>query len=138
MANSFTYQEKKFHTGDTVKLYLNVTESGKTRNQIFEGIIIAIKNEGPGQSITVRKMASNNIGVERIVPLGSPTLTNIELKSAGKVRRAKLYYLRDRVGKQASKVKLKTTTNTKKTNISSEKKSSRPARRKSSQKVSEK
>ena len=116
MANNFTYQVQQYHTGDTVKLHLSVAEADKTRTQVFEGIIIAIKNAGSGQSITVRKIATSSIGVERIVPLQNPNLTKIELKTAGKVRRAKLYYLRDRIGKRATKVKsIKITSQNKKT-----------------------
>ncbi len=113
MANSFTFQDQTFHTGDTVKLHLSVTESDKTRIQIFEGLIIGIRGRDLGKSITVRKIATASVGVERIVPLHSPLLQKIDLKAQGQVRRAKLYYLRSRIGKQATKVKLKDTTNSK-------------------------
>jgi len=105
--NIFTYQDQSYHTGDTVRLHLNVAEGEKTRVQVFEGIVIAISGKDTGKSVLVRKIGANNIGVERLVPLMSPNLTKIELKSAGQVRRAKLYYLRDRVGRQATKVKTK-------------------------------
>ena len=107
MANSFTYQDQTYGTGDTVALHLTVSEGDKTRTKLFEGIIIAISGSGAGKSITVRKIASGAIGVERIVPLHNPNLVNITKKSGGRVRQAKLYYLRDRVGKRATKVKTK-------------------------------
>jgi large subunit ribosomal protein L19 len=107
MANSFLFQNETYNSGDTVRLHLAVNEGDKTRTQIFEGIIISIKGEGPGKSITVRKIASGGIGVEKVMPLGSPTLQKIERKFEGQVRRAKLYYLRDRIGRQATKVKTK-------------------------------
>lgn len=109
MANSFTYQDQKFGTGDTVALHLTVKEGDKTRTQVFEGIIISIGNSGAGKSITVRKIATGTIGVERIVPLGSPNLVKIDRLSEASVRRAKLYFLRDRIGKRATKVKTKST-----------------------------
>lgn len=110
--NIFTYQDQDYHTGDTVRLHLSVAEGDKTRIQVFEGIVIAISGTGAGKSVLVRKIGANAIGVERLVPLMSPNLTKIELKSAGSVRRAKLYYLRDRIGRQASKVKTKVETKT--------------------------
>jgi len=105
MAITFEYNDKQFGVGDTVLLHLSVTEGGKSRTQIFEGVVIKINGEGISRSITVRKIASGAIGVERIVPLLNPNLEKIELKSQGKVRRAKLYYLRNRVGKSATRVK---------------------------------
>lgn len=107
MANIFTHQDQNYTTGDTVRLHLSVNEGDKTRIQIFEGIIIAIKGEGAGKSFTIRKIGAGGVGVERIMPVLSPTLTKIEKKADGHVRRSKLYYLRNRIGKQAMKVKTK-------------------------------
>ena len=107
MANVFSYNDKEFHTGDTIKLHQKVSEGDKTRIQIFEGIIIAIRNSGAGKSFIVRKIGANSIGVEKIMPVMSPTIADIEHKTLGNVRRSKLYYLRDRVGRQAVKVKTK-------------------------------
>ena len=107
MANSFAYQNDTYHTGDTVRLHLTVSEGDKTRTQVFEGIIIKIKGEGAGKSFTIRKIGAGAIGVERIVPINTPTLTKIERKSLGLVHKAKLYHLRKRIGKQATKVKIK-------------------------------
>lgn len=105
MAKSLTFQDQLISSGDTVRVHQEIVEGNKTRVQIFEGIIIAIKNSGTGKSFTVRKIAANGIGVEKIYPLMLPSLKKIELKRAGQVRRAKLYYLRDRVGKAASRIK---------------------------------
>ena len=85
--------------GDTVKLHLKVKEGGRERTQVFQGIVISIRGSGLSRTITVRRIASGGIGVERIVPLHSPVLEKIEVVRKGKVRRAKLYYLRNVKGK---------------------------------------
>ncbi len=93
-----------FKAGDTVSVGVKVIEGEKSRIQIFKGIVIAISSgEGASKTFTVRKI-SNGVGVERIFPLHSPNLDSIEILKRGKVRRAKLYYLRDRKGR-AAKVK---------------------------------
>lgn len=89
--------------GDTVKVYINITEGSKSRIQMFEGTIIAKKHGGIAQTFTVRRL-SYGVGVEKTFPVNSPSIDHIEVVRKGKVRRAKLYYLRDRVGK-AAKVK---------------------------------
>lgn len=93
-----------FRPGDTVKVHFKIKEGDKERSQIFEGTVIAIKNDGLGKSFTVRKI-SHGVGVERIFPLYSPVITKIEVTRHGKVRRAKLYYLRKIIGEKASRVK---------------------------------
>lgn len=90
----------EFRTGDTVKVHQKVREGDKFRIQVFEGLIIAMRNGGIGASIVVRKM-SNGVGVERSFPIHSPNVDKFEVLRHGRVRRAKLYYLRDRVGKAA-------------------------------------
>ncbi|HDS08795.1 MAG TPA: 50S ribosomal protein L19 [Firmicutes bacterium] len=95
----------KFGIGDTVKVFVKVVEGNKTRTQAFEGTVIAENGSGISRTFTVRKI-SFDIGVERIFPYNSPKISKIEVKREGYVRRAKLYYLRDRVGK-ATKVKAK-------------------------------
>ncbi len=85
--------------GDTVKLHLKVKEGGRERTQVFQGIVIALRGSGLSRTITVRRIASGGIGVERIVPIHSPVLEKIEVVRKGKVRRAKLYYLRNIKGK---------------------------------------
>ena len=89
--------------GDTLKVYLKVKEGNRERTQLFEGTLIAKKHGGISETITVRRIASG-VGVEKVFPVNSPNMEKIEVTRHGKVRRAKLYYLRDRVGK-AAKVK---------------------------------
>lgn len=90
----------KFNVGDKIKVYVRVIEGDKERIQPFEGDVIAIKHGGIQKSFTVRKIASG-VGVERIFPLNSPKIQKIEIVKEGKVRRAKLYYLRNLSGKAA-------------------------------------
>ena len=89
-----------FKAGDTVRVHLRVREGDKERIQIFEGVVIKRKNNGLSSTFTVRKV-SFGIGVERIFPLHSPFIEKIEVKKIGRVRRAKLYYLRALKGKKA-------------------------------------
>jgi len=89
-----------FRLGDTVKVHVKVKEGEKDRIQVFGGMVIAMKGGGTGSTFTVRKI-SDGIGVERIFPVHSPIIGKIEVVRRGKVRRAKLYYLRDRKGKAA-------------------------------------
>ena len=89
--------------GDTVKLHIRIKEGNKERSQIFEGTVIAIRGEGLNKSLTVRKI-SYGIGVEKIVQLHSPILSKVEIVKRGSVSKAKLFYLRERVGKRALKI----------------------------------
>jgi large subunit ribosomal protein L19 len=91
------------NVGDTVKVHVRITEGDKSRIQIFEGTIIAKKHGGISETFTVRRVA-HGCGIERVFPVHSPVVEKVEVVRSGKVRRAKLYYLRDRVGK-AAKVK---------------------------------
>lgn len=93
------------NVGDTVRVHVKIKEGSRERIQIFEGTIIAKKHGGVEQTITVRRL-SYGVGVEKVFPVHSPNIVNVETVRRGKVRRAKLYYLRDRVGK-AAKVKEK-------------------------------
>ena len=86
--------------GDTVRVHIKVKEGSRERIQVFEGTVIAKKHGGIGETITVRRV-SYGVGVEKVFPIHAPTVEKIELVRRGKVRRAKLYYLRDRVGKSA-------------------------------------
>ena len=86
--------------GDTVKVHVKVKEGARERIQVYEGIVIAKKHGGIEETITVRRV-SYGVGVEKVFPLHAPTVEKIEVVRRGKVRRAKLYYLRDRVGKSA-------------------------------------
>ena len=90
----------KLKSGDEVKVHVRVVESGKERIQIFHGNIVAIQGSGIAETYTVRKL-SYGVGVERTSPVHSPTVAKLELLSHGDVRRAKLYYLRDRTGRAA-------------------------------------
>ena len=94
-----------FGIGDGVKVYVKIVEGEKERIQFFEGTVIAKKNGGISETFTVRRI-SNGVGVEKTFPLHSPNVVAVDVIRQGKVRRAKLYYLRDRVGK-AAKVKEK-------------------------------
>lgn len=107
MAQYTTYQDQQIGVGDTVRVHQDIVEGDKHRIQIYEGIVIAIKNRGNGRSFTVRKIGANNIGVEKIIPLQLPSIKKIEVKRRGQVRRSKLYYLRDRIGKAATRIKEK-------------------------------
>ena len=89
-----------FSSGDTVKVNVRVTEGSRERIQVFEGIVIAINGDAINKTITVRKV-SFGIGVERIFPVHAPIVSSIEVVKKGKVRRSKLYYLRERIGKSA-------------------------------------
>lgn len=89
-----------FRVGDTVCVDVRIVEGEKSRIQKYEGVVIARQNGGIAETFTVRKI-SNNVGVERIFPLNSPNVENIEVIRKGKVRRAKLFYLRERSGKAA-------------------------------------
>ena len=90
----------EFHTGDTVIVYAKIKEGARERVQIFEGTVIKRQGGSNRETFTVRK-SSNGVGVEKTWPLHSPFVEKIEVVRKGKVRRAKLYYLRDRVGKKA-------------------------------------
>ena len=92
-----------FNIGDTVKVHVMIKEGDKSRIQVFEGTVIAKKHGGISETFTVRRVA-HGCGIERVFPLHSPVVNKVEVVRSGKVRRAKLYYLRDRVGK-AAKVK---------------------------------
>ena len=89
-----------FSVGDTIKVYAKVKEGNRERTQVFEGTVIKRQNGSNRETFTFRK-SSNGIGVEKTWPLHSPIVEKIEVTRRGKVRRAKLYYLRDRVGKKA-------------------------------------
>ena len=94
-----------FRAGDTLKVHARVVEGNRSRIQVFQGVVIRRQGSGIRETFTVRKV-SFGVGVERTYPLNSPALDKIEIVTRGDVRRAKLYYLRDRIGK-AAKVKEK-------------------------------
>ena len=90
----------EMHVGDNVRVTVRVKEGNRERNQAFDGTIIAKKHGGINETITVRRI-SNGVGCEKVFPVHTPTIVSVETIRRGKVRRAKLYYLRDRVGKKA-------------------------------------
>ena len=91
----------EFRAGDTVRVAVRIKEGNKERIQNFEGVCIAIRGEGAGRTFNVRKIGANSVGVERVFLLYSDSIESIEVVRRGRVRRAKLYYLRDRRGKAA-------------------------------------
>lgn len=103
--DSIKQDAPKFEVGDTVRVHVRITEGNKTRIQAYEGTVIAKKHGGISETFTVRRV-SHGCGVERVFPLHAPSVEKVEVVRMSKVRRAKLYYLRDRVGK-AAKVKSK-------------------------------
>ena len=105
MLKAFTEEQIKkelpvFNVGDTVKVYCRIVEGTRVRTQIFEGVVIVKRNGGISETFTVRRI-SYGVGTEKTFPLNSPNVQNVEVIRKGKVRRAKLFYLRDKVGKDA-------------------------------------
>ncbi len=106
IGDKYTNKElPKLNPGDTVKVFVRIIEGGKERTQAFEGIIIKKRGSGVGATITVRKIFQG-VGVERVFPIYSPRIEKINIIRRGHVRRSKLYYLRDRIGK-ATRIKEK-------------------------------
>jgi large subunit ribosomal protein L19 len=98
--NQQLIEREPFEIGDTVKVHTKIVEGNTERIQVFKGIVIAKNGSGIQETFTVRRLSFGH-GVERVFPLNSPRVDKIEVERKGKVRRAKLYYLRDRVGKSA-------------------------------------
>lgn len=97
--------EQDLHIGDTIRVHSRVVEGDKTRIQVFEGILMRLRGRDVNQTFTVRKIGAGGIGVERTWPLDSNSIVKIDVKKkAGKIRRSKLYYLRDLTGKSAVRV----------------------------------
>ena len=99
-ADSVKEQAPQFNVGDTIRIDVNIREGERERIQQFEGTVIARKGSGVGETFTVRRV-SYGVGVEKVFPVHSPSIVKVETVRHGYVRRAKLYYLRDRVGKAA-------------------------------------
>jgi len=91
----------KFEVGDTIAVSLRVKEGDKERIQVFEGDVLGIRKNGASSTFTIRKIGANSIAVERVLPFYSPLIESIRFIRSGKRRRAKLYYMRDRIGKAA-------------------------------------
>jgi len=96
MAISVTVASSKLNVGDIVVVHQNIKEDEKVRSQTFEGRVIGIRGREPNKTFIVRKLASLNIGVERIFPVNLPSITKVEVKKQIPARRAKLYYLREK------------------------------------------
>jgi large subunit ribosomal protein L19 len=90
-----------FRAGDTVRLAVTIKEGDKSRVQAYEGVCIARRGQGTGETITIRKVGANGIGIERIFPIYTDSISEIKVIRRGRVRRAKLFYLRDLAGKKA-------------------------------------
>jgi|TARA_B100000809_G_scaffold177438_1_gene174969 large subunit ribosomal protein L19 len=93
-----------FRIGDTVRVHFSITEGDKERIQVFEGLVIARDGGGATETFTVRRIA-HGIGVERVFPVHSPKIAKLEIERSGHTRRAKLYFLRNRIGKKATRLK---------------------------------
>lgn len=100
LEGNFKREWPQFAPGDTLKVHLKVREGDKERIQVFQGVVISRRGSGTRETFTVRKI-SYGVGVERIIPLLSPLIERIDVVKRGRVRRAKLYYLRDKKGKEA-------------------------------------
>ena len=107
MAQYLKFQDQNISVGDVVRVHQRIMEEKKSRIQIFEGVVIAIRGRENGKTFVVRKIATGSIGVEKIFPVMMPSIEKIEVKRKGVVRRGKLNFLRDRVGRAASKVREK-------------------------------
>jgi large subunit ribosomal protein L19 len=109
MTNAATQTTEKvlpeFRAGDTVRVHYKVIEGEKSRIQPYEGIVISVRGEGMSKMFMVRRIGADSVGIERIFPLYSPNIDKLEVVKRGDVRRAKLYYMRDKVGKDAKRVK---------------------------------
>lgn len=105
MSLSVNFHQTKVSIGDTVKVSQKIKEGGKDRIQHFEGVVIAIKGNFGQKTVTVRRIAAARIGVEKIFPADLPGIEKITVIKTANVRRAKLYYLRNRIGKMALKLK---------------------------------
>ena len=119
MANQFTFNQTNINVGDTIRVHYKLIEKEKVagkakrevkvevreRTQIFEGIVITARGEGENKTFTVRRIGVGGIGIERIFPLASPWIKKITVEKKGRVRRAKLYYLRQKMGKEAERLK---------------------------------
>lgn len=90
----------EFSAGDTITVYYKIKEGNKERTQFFQGVVLQKRNAGANETFTIRKM-SGNVGVERVFPLSSPFIEKIEVNKRGKVRRSRIFYLRERTGKSA-------------------------------------
>lgn len=104
MAISTSIASTPCHVGDLIRLHLKVVEGDKERIQVFEGLLMGIGGRGENETFTVRKIAANNVAVERIFPTNSPWIAKVEVKRTGSVRRAKLNYIRKQSSRQVAAI----------------------------------
>jgi large subunit ribosomal protein L19 len=104
MALSATHNDQVFKIGDMVRVHQRIQEDNKTRTQVFEGTLIAVRGTGINKMFTVRRLGANSVAIERIFPLESPFVERIEVKAAGSVRRAKLYYIREKTSREIADI----------------------------------
>jgi large subunit ribosomal protein L19 len=104
MALTIVHDKQSFSIGDIVRVHQKITEAEKTRIQVFEGMVIAIRGEGKNKTFTVRRIGAGGVGVERIFPLYSPLLEKVEVVKHGRVRRSKLYYLREKTAHEIAEI----------------------------------
>lgn len=104
MALIAKHNGQEFHIGDAVRVYQRIQEDNKTRTQVFEGMVIAIRGEGKNKMFTVRRMGAAGVGIERIFPLFSPFVEKVEVRALGSVRRSKLYYIREKTPTEIAEI----------------------------------
>jgi large subunit ribosomal protein L19 len=97
-------KDSEINIGDTLRVHSNIVEGSKTRVQVFEGILIALNGRGENQMMTVRHIGTGGLGVEKKWPLNARSIVKVEVKKSGSPRRSKLYYLRELIGKRATRV----------------------------------
>ncbi len=104
MALSAVHNDQEFRIGDMIRVHQRIQEDNKTRTQVFEGTLIAVRGTGINKMFTVRRLGANNVAIERIFPLASPFVERIEVKASGTVRRAKLYYIREKTSREIADI----------------------------------
>ena len=110
MALSAILNGQEFHVGDTVRVHQRIQEDNKTRIQVFEGTVLAIRGKESGKMYTVRRIGAGSVAIERIFPMDSPSVEKIEVKAQGHVRRSKLYYLRNKTQRELAELTRRKTT----------------------------
>lgn len=104
MALQAMHNEQVFHVGDLVRVHQKIQEDNKSRTQVFEGMVIAIRGENPNKTFTVRRIGAAGVAIERIFPLNSPFVERIEVRALGFVKRSKLYYIRDKTAREIADI----------------------------------
>jgi len=107
MSQYLQFSDQEYSVGDTIAVHQEITEGSKKRVQVFEGTLIAVSGRGAGKSFTVRKVSAGNVAVEKIFPVQLPAIVKIVSKRRGQVRRSKLYFLRQKIGRRQTRIKEK-------------------------------